>query len=350
MALPKPRKDRHHYLPKFYLRGFTLDGGERDRLYEFDRERSKLIPSSPRKSAHIRRFYEVDLGGARHPDFVEDRFGDSVEPKCAAAVRDALAAEMVPCPAVAIELASLVALLAIRVPYARRQRAAFDDRMSKDRLRKQLSTDEGYAEFVRISLLQIAAQGREPTQEERALIGDREGMRRNANSDDYEVTLDQTSHVQWMIRDLLGLTFLLGQRDWTIIRTDEAAPDLITSDVPVIVTRDESSTLSAAPSFSDRDSIVLLPLTRRVLLQGTFGIPSTPCSDFSELVLRTNGLTLARATKAFAATEDFKWVDSSGRRRNAQSWLSEPNSHEFQDCLDFVVMKWGDVFARLAAS
>lgn len=55
----RPRK--HHYLPCFYLAGFTIAGSDCDRLYVFDQQQIKSWPSTPRNAAHERDFYaEID--------------------------------------------------------------------------------------------------------------------------------------------------------------------------------------------------------------------------------------------------------------------------------------------------
>ena len=46
----RPRK--HHYVPAFYLAGFTMSGSDEDRLCVFDQSQIKSWPSSPRNAGH----------------------------------------------------------------------------------------------------------------------------------------------------------------------------------------------------------------------------------------------------------------------------------------------------------
>lgn len=54
-----PRK--HHYVPQFYLAGFTLDGSSESPLFVCDQEQSKTWKSTPKQSAHRRDFLVRNL-------------------------------------------------------------------------------------------------------------------------------------------------------------------------------------------------------------------------------------------------------------------------------------------------
>ena len=51
---------RHHYVPKFYLAGFTAEGTQDGRLFVVDQRTGKTWKSSPGGVAHERDFYRID--------------------------------------------------------------------------------------------------------------------------------------------------------------------------------------------------------------------------------------------------------------------------------------------------
>jgi hypothetical protein len=54
----QPRK--HHYVPQFYLAGFTDDGTLGGSLHVTDRTRRKVWPSNPKNAAHQRDFHKIE--------------------------------------------------------------------------------------------------------------------------------------------------------------------------------------------------------------------------------------------------------------------------------------------------
>ena len=65
------RPKKHHYLPKFYLAGFTASGEVADRLYVLDQGQVKEWYTTPEKAATEHDFYSVDLGPDQDPAAVE---------------------------------------------------------------------------------------------------------------------------------------------------------------------------------------------------------------------------------------------------------------------------------------
>ena len=65
----QPRK--HHYVPQFYLAGFSDDGSASGTLYVLDKSKQAQWRSTPKDSAHQRDYHAVDLGPALDPMGVE---------------------------------------------------------------------------------------------------------------------------------------------------------------------------------------------------------------------------------------------------------------------------------------
>ena len=74
-----PRK--HHYVPNFYLKGFTKEGTEDGRIWVTDTKLKNQWPSSPKNSASEKDFYRAQL--VQHPDpmWFEKLMANQVEPQ-----------------------------------------------------------------------------------------------------------------------------------------------------------------------------------------------------------------------------------------------------------------------------
>ncbi len=74
MSKPKGISWRHHYVPKFHLKGFTKPDGK---LYVFDKVLNELIPRSVSPTSH---FFETNRNTVRHagvdPDIIERLYGE----------------------------------------------------------------------------------------------------------------------------------------------------------------------------------------------------------------------------------------------------------------------------------
>ncbi|MCU1264639.1 MAG: hypothetical protein JWM21_957 [Acidobacteria bacterium] len=64
----------HHYIPQFYLAGFTSSGSKNGTLYVHDLEQLKSWPSNPAAAGHQKDFYRINVPG-RSPDELEKILG-----------------------------------------------------------------------------------------------------------------------------------------------------------------------------------------------------------------------------------------------------------------------------------
>lgn len=74
-------KDDQHFVPQFYLRGFTIDG-EKSLIWEFDKKESKFnrVPKSVRQICCKLHYYaQYDEKNKLHIDLLEDGFNKFVE-------------------------------------------------------------------------------------------------------------------------------------------------------------------------------------------------------------------------------------------------------------------------------
>lgn len=107
--MSEPRK--HHYLPQFYLRGFSANGRS---IFQIEKRGGRGYLSAIRDTAAIRDYHELDTGEAEDPAVIEKRLA-GIETKLAEALAEA-AQRGLTTPKTHNLLIQLVALLRVRVP------------------------------------------------------------------------------------------------------------------------------------------------------------------------------------------------------------------------------------------
>jgi len=82
--MSEPRK--HHYLPQFYLRGFSAN---RRSIFQIEKQGGRAYLSSIRDTAAIRDYHELDTEEAKDPTVIEKRLAQ-VEAQLAEALARAI--------------------------------------------------------------------------------------------------------------------------------------------------------------------------------------------------------------------------------------------------------------------
>lgn len=282
--LPKVAR-AHHYIPEFYLAGFTRKESRDDLLWVHDREENKVWTARPKKVAHIRDYYRVEADDLE-PDVLEKAFA-TFESEAAEALRRLVRARQVPAgDDLAIAL-NFVTLMVVRVPGFRDLIVGNLERLRRHKARSIVASPEVYRSVTE----RMALNGFEPP----AGVG-YDQMRAFIMNDEYAVRFDQTYVLQLSLE--LGECLLphLAARRWSLVVAKEEAEDFICSDQPVALV----PTSPEAPPFLGFGlacTEVSLPLSRRATLIGHYeGEPMLVEAD-STLVGEFNHRTLSCAER-----------------------------------------------------
>jgi hypothetical protein len=150
---------RGHFVPKFFLRRFTLGGGEDDDLFVFDQAREKTWRSSPLKAAKETGMY---AGEGPDPEVME-RAMAAAEGEFGRIVGDVIEKETLPTGDDWIEFLGFIAVMFVRVPKYRdryqRARQSGSSRRTVEPARG--AGPENGASQVRVSLGWIHSGGDE---------------------------------------------------------------------------------------------------------------------------------------------------------------------------------------------
>jgi len=287
---------KHHYIPRFFLAGFTNEGTKEGRLLVCDLNAGKRWWSDPNGAGHQRDFYRIDLAGY-DPLEVEKAFQE-IEDAAAPALRKLTGTEEPsPFDEIATEVLPLLASLAIRVPTSRRGVERASERVVRAAIPKALPRLPKPPPIIHSRLFGHLAPGVEPSPEEY------EAAMLKFFEDEVRIEIDQT----WSIAHMLsGFDFVLkklAELYWTVAALPPGTPDFITSDNPMLFRGAGLSGVSA-----------IIALSRRVAAVGSVYEPERPVihpdARFAGLV---NALTLAAAERyVFSASEQIYWKKNDG--------------------------------------
>jgi len=244
---------RQHFLPKFYLEGFTKDG----MVAVFDRELNETRIQQPVNTGVIGHFYTMeDTAGRRR--FELEQMLSEYEGKASHAIKKLAAKNEIDADERS-DLAIFVALAAFRTPDIVDSIKALNSDLIGDMVQQTFADVEEVKERMR------GKPDAPPTEEE--LDAEARDLVEYAQGGQYEVT---TNH-QWAVSMAIKISFniapIFAGRDWVILHRGNERKSFVTTDAPVLLTTvapRESNFFGIG--FGNTDALVLFPLTESCIL------------------------------------------------------------------------------------
>lgn len=252
----------HHYVPQTYLRAFTDGESKKSKFTVYDVDTKKRFETIPRNVCAVRDFNRVSIPGI-DPNAIESGMG-KFESLIAPAVAEIDSKNKFEGKAKNTIL-NLIALLAVRHPNRRESMRKFHAQIAKITMSMVLSRPEMYEKIT----AKIRSEGKNEDN-----VSSYEDVKAFFGSDKYDIEVSNESHLhseETMHETALPL---LAERQWRLYRANPADGYFITSDHPVSLTWRNPSRIPPlyrhSPGFGMRDTEVLFPLTKNLLLIGTF--------------------------------------------------------------------------------
>lgn len=288
---------RHHFVPQFYLAGFTLDGTANGALHVLDKEQLKRWRSTPQGTAHKRDFHAIDAGPGGDPMYFEKGLS-KLEGHWSTVLREVVETEAIPDGDPFDDLMMFIAFQGVRVTGVRDILSSFINDVSKQQIRMTLATAEGRAGFRQV----LEQDGGELTDDEF------EQLVEFGRREEFDVDFEQTWHVQQIVRSALGLAPLLSQRKWCLWVCEDDSPDLICSDRPVAATWAVPMPGLMRPAFGTPNTIVSVPLNRRMAMVSMIEekLPEQRLDRAG--VAAVNSMTAMYGNRIFSPESDFVWT------------------------------------------
>lgn len=275
---------RHHYVPQFYLNGFTAADGL---LHVTDKLRRKRWTASPVKTAWEPEFYRVDLENM-DPMGIEKAFSQ-VEGQCAEMLREVLATKKLPTGDAFDTLLNFVAISHTRVPFIR---STISDAISglMKSLGKHTLLGSGGVKRLREDPENAAMTDEELEQLQAFIAGG-----------EYTIDVDKNWHIKMMLQSIDDILPALGQRNWSLWTVGDGVPDLVCSDRPVAL-------MSGRPGpvgLGTTETMLTMPLDRRTLLVSQFEEMPDAYVMKTEDVEGMNRLRAAHSGQVYSSSEDW---------------------------------------------
>jgi hypothetical protein len=288
---------RQHFLPKFYLEGFTKDG----MVAVFDRELNEIRVQQPVNTCVIGHFYTM-ADSAERKRFELEQLLSEYESKVSFVIKKLVATDEINVDE-RTDLAIFVALAAFRTPDIVDSLKAFNSNLVRD-MSKQM--------FADVEEVKARMRGKSdlPSTEEELEVEARE-LVEFVQSGQYEVNTRHTWAVGMAMKMAFNVAPILAGRDWAVVHRDNEKKSFVTTDAPVLLT-------TVAPrensfwgiGFGNTDALVLFPLTASCILAMYGSEGALKHRTASAEQIRHTNLALASHCQRFVVSRDKALVRS----------------------------------------
>jgi hypothetical protein len=239
---------RHHYVPAFYLAGFTRLRRRHDHLIVYDREKNEFRTQTPDTSAH-QRFYYATEGEHGERDLSIEKFLGELEGAVKPLI-DKLTHQDVISADERATLALFFALMHTRVPQFERSLNEVADLTQKTLNRLRYPT----VEEVRATMRQIGNERAFPpsaTPEEAFSM---------LTGDEFRFEPHRNDTIRMMLHMAIDIGGFFDQMTWHIVHT-EAGSQFVALDAPVVLLPPHDWTGERGYGFLTPGTMTLIPLT-----------------------------------------------------------------------------------------
>jgi hypothetical protein len=303
---------KQHFIPEFYLTGFTTTGESTDFLHVLDQVTGKQWRARPTELAHQRDFYRVDLPDT-DPNFFEKTFA-AFEGQMADLLRRFLTSGKPPEGEDYSNLMFFLALMAVRIPRSRAQISKFINDIATNFVVLSVSTPERWEATRRRMVEQGHAEFENMTYEDA-----RETFRPGRGMFDFQ----QTWHVGILLERAKAIFRPLADREWTFFQSDEEIGDFICSDHPLSLVWTNGDEGFYGPGHGLTGTDVSIPLSRNWAMLGRFEGEGGVQRATHTIVARINSRTAMFARQVYSGAEDFVWAKRDGKPGTSGELLAQ---------------------------
>lgn len=255
MYMPQEKPIDHHYVPRFYLKGFVDSS---NKLYTFDRYHKQYKTKSPASIAFAPHYYTVDTVDEKDSTVVEDGYG-KVE-NAAKPILDKLLQRHELSKEERENFALFIAMQYQRVPDAQKRIAE--------------ATEKGYREIYKrfASIIATNDQAYQSTQRKlKELKGAESSLTpehwaRFASGEDFQMEVDIPR--EYVVKEMLEMALhfapYIYKMNWTVLYAPKGRA-FITSDNPFTIVG-KSGIFGSAPGLITPGSRKLFPLSKDACL------------------------------------------------------------------------------------
>jgi Protein of unknown function (DUF4238) len=286
----------HHFVPRFWLAGFTSTGQQDGELWATDLVRAKQWPTNPANAGHRRDFYRISDPEVKDPVVVEKRLSqieDAIAPllkrldqKQRRITKDEMEA-----------LATFMAVQFVRVPAVRPVLLGIADSIHRAEFSRYLRSPESWAAALKKAGIPADAPGAEY---ERSREFERSGQ--------YSLTAGTDWYLDRGFKMVQGIVKSLMARHWGMSFSPSGS--FIGSDNPVSLEGPKGKMVG----FKNAD-FVFFPVSRHVLIYVTKERVRAPLVSRMYVAHQNTFTMLTAETQVYSHTSDFCWLDEQKKYR-----------------------------------
>ncbi|HEY8390842.1 MAG TPA: DUF4238 domain-containing protein [Clostridia bacterium] len=293
--MQRPPK-KHHYIPRFYLAGFTLSGSKDDFIWVLDQKNGKQWRAKAHNVAYQNDFYTLDIPETE-PESIEKEFS-FLEGQAASVIKTIINTKSIPTGESYNVLMNFIALTIARVPSTRKTLEEPFMKISEKILKIALASPERYHTLME----RLKKKGYD--------ISDApyDSMLDFLRKKEYELEFNNTFHIQNLLIVMDSVLPYLVNRNWVLVEATEAY--FICSDRPVTLHWTNPRDSFYGPGFGMKETNVIFPVNKNLLLLGRFEeIKKNHTKISREGVAWLNSLTLMQAMQyIFSPEKDFIYL------------------------------------------
>lgn len=303
----------HHYIPQFYLRGFTLQ--KKSPITVFDLGNQKIVKTNPRNICSQRDYNRIDLDGT-NPNAIEDIYS-GFESKAARSIREL--EQGAPFSGKNRDIIfNLIALLAVRSPQQREKLREAHEASLKALMGLILSTEKNW-ESTKSKMIENGRSIDEGTTYAE--------LKCFQEKNDYKIILDNNYNVKSELESMNAVLQSLPKRNWVLIKTQKVDEHFITSDNPVVLDNfkipNENNFYDNLVGFELSNTNVMFPLTKNLLLLGSFNGKEGAIFAERDAIASLNRIVLNHACKQlYASKSEFLTIDYLGEISTGEEFLA----------------------------
>jgi hypothetical protein len=248
----------HHYIPQWYLSGFTDTGTAEGYITVHDIVEDRDFRTRPRGVGGERDFNRVEVEGLS-PDVLEQAWSDFETPASQAVSRIVDAGNLDNRDDLTY-LLNLVALLAVRNPRFRNQMNQFLDRIARVMGQQIVASEERFNSLM----VQARADGVD-IPEDISYVQIRDFIDRN----EYDIIIPREQNIQQELGVVGTVIDLLHRRNWSLFTPANSESHFVSCDHPVVLSwRDPN--MRGPIGYGLTNTEVTFPINKKYLIVGVY--------------------------------------------------------------------------------
>ncbi|HMJ41342.1 MAG TPA: DUF4238 domain-containing protein [Pseudolabrys sp.] len=308
---------RHHYVPKCYLKSFSLNNGRNKKfqLLVFDAASKKRFVTASENVALERDFNTIDLDG--HPPDAFENAMASVESEISSAVAHIVETKPLASENDRTLLLNLIGLLHVRNPRLREITRSFRERVAQRILDIALSSREMWdSQMKKAKNAGAMAQDADT---------DYDKMKKSYSPANYKIEIPSEEHVRSEMDTFNHALPFLFERKWVLVKAPEDSPGFVTCDHPVSLTWSEPQFGRIPLGLRTKGTEIFFPISPNLAVVGAFELENGEADFNDEQVASSNGTTILNAHRqVYAGRDDFRYqIDQKQKPQPASALITD---------------------------